>query len=89
VANQETSSLDQAKAITAMLAMLVAEREDHRTGDDGEDRPTEVVLFAAGLSDAEIAQLLGKSPNAVKKARQHYRDRAKREKKAVRPKKGL
>jgi DNA-directed RNA polymerase specialized sigma24 family protein len=57
------------------VALLAAERDerlDHRI----DERRSEVVLGDAGLSIAEIAELLGRSPEAVKSSLR--RERAKR-----------
>lgn len=61
---------DAAKAMAGVLALLVAEREDRLNGSDQKYKPakTEVLLASAGLTAAEIALVMGKSPGAVQKA---------------------
>jgi DNA-directed RNA polymerase specialized sigma24 family protein len=61
----QSTELDQSKAITGMLALLVAEREE-RINDRSEPRKTEVILADAGLSIGEIASLTGKNYDTVK-----------------------
>jgi DNA-directed RNA polymerase specialized sigma24 family protein len=60
----EPLKLDSEKALGGVLALLAAEREE-RLDDNREPRKTEVVLAGAGLTNSEIAALIGKSPNAV------------------------
>jgi DNA-directed RNA polymerase specialized sigma24 family protein len=67
--------LDQGDANTAVLAMLVALREDQRDENNAK-RSTEAILSSVGLSDPEIASLVGTTANAVKKTRQRERERA-------------
>lgn len=74
MATQQRLSLDQVHANTAVLAMLVALREDQRD-ESNSKRSTEAVLSAVGLSDPEIASLVGTTANAVKKTRQRERER--------------
>ncbi len=62
---QEVSPLDPDKALTGILALLVAERED-RLNDRSEPRKTETILADAGLGIGDIAQLTGKNYDAVK-----------------------
>lgn len=65
-------SLD--KSMAAVLAMLVADREDRLNGtQNGDPRKTELVLATAGLQAAEIAPLVGKNAEAVRKAIQRGR----------------
>ena len=68
-------SLDEAKVMAGVLALLVAEREDRL--NDGSDKytpaKTEVVLASAGLTAAEIAPLVGKNVPAVTKTIQRGR----------------
>jgi len=66
--------LDQGKALTAVLALLVTEREERLTG--GSHAPkTEALLAAAGLTPAEIAPLVGKKYEAVVKTIQRSQAR--------------
>lgn len=53
--------------LRAIVALLADER-DRRTQDDASARKTEVLLADAGLSSQLIAQLIGKQPDAVRKA---------------------
>jgi DNA-directed RNA polymerase specialized sigma24 family protein len=55
--------------LAAILAMLVAERED-QDSEPGNRRKSEVILNEAGLSAPEIATLVGKKPDAVRKTLQ-------------------
>jgi DNA-directed RNA polymerase specialized sigma24 family protein len=65
------------KAIAGILAMLVVARED--ADRETKDRPkTEVVLANAGLSPAEIAQLVDKNAGAVAKTIQRARTKPER-----------
>jgi DNA-directed RNA polymerase specialized sigma24 family protein len=66
------SPLTGDKALAGMLALLVAEREE-RLDDDKAPRKTEVVLASAGLTANEIAALVGKNVDAVRKAIQRGR----------------
>ena len=60
------SGLSQDKALAGVLALLVAEREE-RLGEQEKPPRTEILLANAGLTAAEIATLLGKSLDAVRK----------------------
>ena len=62
----ETHPLNEAKAITAVLALLVADREERLSGGSNV-RKTELILSSAGLTPAEIAPLVGKRYEAVTK----------------------
>jgi DNA-directed RNA polymerase specialized sigma24 family protein len=76
VAGKATSTtLDQEKVLAGVLALLVAEREERLNGIDGKKQPvkTEVLLAGAGLTAPEIAQLMGKNLEAVRKAIQRGR----------------
>jgi DNA-directed RNA polymerase specialized sigma24 family protein len=68
----ETVQISPDKAITGVLAMLVAERED-RLSDGTDQRKTEAVLATAGLTANEIAPLVGKTNDAVTKTIQRAR----------------
>lgn len=72
-ATTRTQTLDQAKAISALLALLVADREDRIARDGGEPRKTELVLASVRPTANEIAPLVGKSTDAVTKTIQRSR----------------
>lgn len=61
--------------MAGVLAILVAEREERLNGTDEKNKPakTEVLLANAGLNAAEIAQLMGKNLEAVRKSIQRGR----------------
>jgi DNA-directed RNA polymerase specialized sigma24 family protein len=65
--------LDQEKAISAVLALLVAQREERLSGDGAEPRRTEALLASVGMTASEIAPLVGKTTDAVAKAIQRGR----------------
>lgn len=67
--------LPQEKVLAGVLAILVAEREERLNGADEKNKPakTELLLANAGLSPNEIAQLMGKNLDAVRKAIQRGR----------------
>ena len=81
---QDQQPLDQGKALTALLALVVADREDRLAAspDGKEARKTELILSTAGLQANEIAPLVGKNLEAVRKAIQRGRGPAKRTRKA-------
>jgi DNA-directed RNA polymerase specialized sigma24 family protein len=63
--------LDSARALSAMLALLVAEREDQLADNTGNGtRKTELILANSGLNANEIALLVGKNVEAVRKTLQ-------------------
>lgn len=64
-------SLD--KSMAAVLAMLVADREDRLAENGKEPRKTELVLATVGMQASEIAPLVGKNVEAVRKAIQRGR----------------
>ncbi len=70
-------SLEAGKALSAMLALLVADREDRiAASPNGNDlRETELVLATSGLSAPEIAPLVGKNTEAVRKTIQRGKDK--------------
>lgn len=72
-AKATNQALDQDKAISAVLALLVADREERLSGDGAEPRKSEVVLASVGLTVNEIAPLVGKSTDAVTKTIQRAR----------------
>jgi DNA-directed RNA polymerase specialized sigma24 family protein len=67
--------LDEAKVMAGVLALLVAEREDRLNAGSEKYKPakTEVVLAGAGLTAPEVAQLVGKNLDGVKKTIQRGR----------------
>jgi DNA-directed RNA polymerase specialized sigma24 family protein len=74
--SKTTEPLPAGKALSAMLALLVAEREDHlaKTQANGDSlRKTELILAASGLSALEIAPLVDKNVDAVRKTIQRGR----------------
>jgi DNA-directed RNA polymerase specialized sigma24 family protein len=66
---------DADKVMAGVLAILVAEREERLNGADEKNKPpkTEVLLANAGLSANEIAQVMGKNIDGVRKAIQRGR----------------
>jgi DNA-directed RNA polymerase specialized sigma24 family protein len=74
--------LDQGKALNAVLALLVAQREERISTNGAEPRKTELILASAGLNATEIAPLVGKKYDAVVKAIQRGRKPVSRKKKA-------
>jgi DNA-directed RNA polymerase specialized sigma24 family protein len=71
---KDTVSIEQGKAINAVLALLVAQREERLNGDGAEPSKTEIVLAKVGMTAPEIAPLVGKSPDAVTKTIQRGRE---------------
>lgn len=65
--SQTSEPIASDRALSAILALLVADREDRLAGEGGEGRRTELVLTAAGLSAPEIASLVSKNVEAVRK----------------------
>jgi DNA-directed RNA polymerase specialized sigma24 family protein len=61
------SELDLEAALRGLLRLAVAEREE-RLERDAEPRRTEVLLDEAGLTYAQIAEVTGKKPDAVRMA---------------------
>lgn len=66
---------DEAKVMAGVLALLVAEREDRLNAGDEKYKPakTEVLLSSAGLTAPEVAQVMGKNAEAVRKTIQRGR----------------
>ena len=74
VAGDQEPPNRQERLLAALVALLAAERDerlDHRI----DERRSEVVLADAGMSIAEIAQVLGRSPEAVKSAVRRQRSK--------------
>ena len=66
MAEKDVRGIAEGKALTAMLALMVAEREERLSGDST-GRKTEVILASAGLTPAEIAVLIGKKYDTVQR----------------------
>jgi DNA-directed RNA polymerase specialized sigma24 family protein len=66
-------TLDFDRAIVGVLALLVAEREERLNGDK-DARKTEVVLSRAGLKADEVAAVMGKKVDAVRKTLQREKN---------------
>lgn len=81
---QDQQPLDPGKALTALLAMVVADREERlaASADSKDSRKTELILSTAGLQANEIAPLVGKNAAAVQKAIQRSRGPTQRTQKA-------
>lgn len=58
--------------LSAVIALLSDYRERNSKGMDKDAAKTEVLLRQAGLSTSEIAKLLNKNVEAVKKTIQRY-----------------
>jgi DNA-directed RNA polymerase specialized sigma24 family protein len=70
---QADAELGSAKVMAGVLAVLVADREE-RMGDDGSGPvKTEILLRNAGFSAPEIARVMGKNVEAVRKTIQRGR----------------
>ena len=67
VKNQDPQPLAQDKALSALVSLMAAEREERLEPSPEGARPTEVILANAGLSNAEIAMLLNKKRDTVQK----------------------
>lgn len=68
----EPGAVELTQAMTALLALFVAEREERIGGR--EPRKTEVLLADAGLSYSAIAQLTGRPYETVKTAIRRARE---------------
>jgi DNA-directed RNA polymerase specialized sigma24 family protein len=70
-----SAPIDQEKALAGILALLVAEREERLNGVDEARKAakTELLLAGAGLGAPDIAQLVGKNVEAVRKTIQRGR----------------
>jgi hypothetical protein len=66
---QPAVRLDTDTALAAILAVLVADREDRLYADDPKREPikTEVVRSLAGLENSEIVPLVARSADSVQK----------------------
>ena len=64
---QDQQPLGQDKALSALVGLMVAEREERLEPSPNGPRPTEVILATAGLGNAEIAALLDKKRDTVQK----------------------
>jgi len=73
--NGASAPLDQERALAGILALLVAEREERLNGVDEARKAlkTELLLVGAGLGAPEIARLMGKNLEAVRKTIQRGR----------------
>jgi DNA-directed RNA polymerase specialized sigma24 family protein len=69
---QGQSGVTAETALAGILALLVDEREARVAGEKKAEK-TEVLLAGAGLSAPEIASLVGKNTDAVRKAIQRGR----------------
>ena len=72
MAKDSTDGLTTEQLLGGILAMLIVEREE-RGLDLNDRRKTEVVLGSAGLPPTEIARLLNKNVDAVRKTLQRAR----------------
>jgi DNA-directed RNA polymerase specialized sigma24 family protein len=81
VARESGEPLDQGKALNAVLALLVAQRQERNGTNGAEPRKTEMILASAGLNATEIAPLVGKKYDAVVKAIQRGRQPGQKRKK--------
>jgi DNA-directed RNA polymerase specialized sigma24 family protein len=68
-------SPDLSQTMRAMLALMVAEREE-RLAPDEEPRRTEVILAGAGFSPAHIAEITGRHIEAVRTTLRRARERS-------------
>ncbi len=64
---QDPQPLGQEKALSALVALTAADREERIEPSANGARPTEVILAAAGLSNGEIGGLLDKKRDTVAK----------------------
>jgi DNA-directed RNA polymerase specialized sigma24 family protein len=71
---ESDSSSRQERLLAGLVALVAAER-DERLAHGIDERPSAVLLADSGLSIAEIASLLGRSPEAVKSTVRRYRAR--------------
>jgi DNA-directed RNA polymerase specialized sigma24 family protein len=62
---EDRSEIATEKAVLGILALLVEEREQRVAGDKDATK-IEVLLARAGLSNADIAAVTGKSANAIR-----------------------
>lgn len=71
----EDSSIDLEVALVGLLALAIADREE-LTRDRPEARKSEVILSNAGMDAPQIARLVGKNVEAVRKTIQRARSRS-------------
>lgn len=73
--NTETtnSAVSTEAALAGILALLADEREARIEGGKGATK-TEILLAGAGLAASEIAAVMGKKPDAVRKTLQRGRN---------------
>ena len=64
---QDKTAIGPEAALTAILALMIDEREARIQEKDEVPAKTEVVLFSAGLTADEIARLTGKKTDTVRK----------------------
>jgi DNA-directed RNA polymerase specialized sigma24 family protein len=72
-ARQGDTDLRHSTVMVGILTMLVAEREERLSDDAVRPTKTEVLLNNAGFTSPEVAQIMGKSPAAVRKTIQRGR----------------
>ena len=80
MAKENIPPLTVEQSLSGILAVLVAEREEHLQ-DSTEPRKTEAILAAAGLQAAQIGSLAGKKTDAVRKTIQRSREAKKKKRK--------
>jgi hypothetical protein len=73
--NSDPSPTDP--ALLALLALIAADRDSQ--GPDSK-LPTEIILSRAGLGNADIAVVVGKSPDAVRKMVERAKSGSKKKK---------
>ena len=71
----DISSDEEARQLLAALVALLADARESRLADEPDARKTEILLADAGLNPSAIAPLLGKNPEAVRKAISRARQR--------------
>jgi DNA-directed RNA polymerase specialized sigma24 family protein len=77
---KDPQPLGQDKALSALVGLMAAEREDRFEPSPNGSRRTEVVLSDAGLTNLEIAGVMGKTKDAVQKVIQRARKPPRRKK---------
>lgn len=71
----EDSPIDLEVALVGLLALAIADREELMR-DRPEARKSEVILSNAGMDATQIARLVGKNVEAVRKTIQRARSRS-------------